>query len=225
VATDIAPASSRGAYDPHAAVKRIRRITLRKRLQSRAGRFAWAPDGKRAPELRGQCSQRREAFLSCVGVRTAEGARGVPGRRASSLAAPSALAKRDPSSSSTGRGRTHRLQRSPRPATTGGRQPRHRPSARSDSPSSSRRQRIWGEALDSAVSDHTVLRPLRAAQLQHQRGRRWAAPVPTNIFSQRTNPSLDGGVPPSIFPEAEDRGTCRSQTQRFASVPPAPRHR
>jgi uncharacterized repeat protein (TIGR01451 family) len=73
---------------------------------------------------------------------------------------------------------------------------------------------IWGEALDSAVpiTVFAHFEPLSCST----NGATLGSAGPTNIFSS-DDPSLDGGVPPSIFPK-QKTWYVSSQTQRFASV-------
>ena len=74
---------------------------------------------------------------------------------------------------------------------------------------------IWGQALDSEVpiSVFAHFQPLSCSST----GATLGSAGPTNIFSS-DDPSLDGGVPPSIFPR-QRTWYVSSQTQRFASIP------
>jgi MYXO-CTERM domain-containing protein/uncharacterized repeat protein (TIGR01451 family) len=74
---------------------------------------------------------------------------------------------------------------------------------------------IWGAALDSEVpiTVFAHFQPLSCSST----GATLGSAGPTNIFSS-DDPSLDGGVSPSIFPK-QKTWYVSSQTQRFASVP------
>jgi uncharacterized repeat protein (TIGR01451 family) len=74
---------------------------------------------------------------------------------------------------------------------------------------------IWGEALDSEVPI-TIF--AQWAQLEcSDTGAVLGSAGPTNFFSS-DDPSLDGGVPPSIFPKPRT-WYVSAETQRFAGVP------